>query len=69
MLVKKGDRLKYVGAGRALPFQVKRANKLLNKKTPYIVQRVYEDEWGIYVYLEGIERRSFPLNLFTPEPK
>lgn len=61
--IKPGDKMRFLGEG-GYPFQLERALRHLTPGEIYTVSNVYVDEWGVYLYFEGIPNKSFPEDMF-----
>ncbi len=61
--VKKGDTVKFLGEG-GFEIQLERALVILKTDDTYTVSGVFADAWGVSFYLEEVENKSFPEDMF-----
>lgn len=58
-----GDDVVFLGEG-ASEFEVEEASKLLEVGDVHRVEKVFADKWNYYLYLVGIENKSFKGTMF-----
>lgn len=51
-------------ADNAFPFEIQLAEEKLVKNETYTISDIYKDEWGCYIYLEGVLNKSFKCTMF-----
>lgn len=62
--VEKGMLVRFM-ADNASPFEIQWASEILKKGETYTVTDIFKDQWGCYIYLEGIPRKSFKCYMFS----
>jgi len=61
--VKKGDAVKFLGEG-GFEIQLEKALRFLKPDEIYTLSGIYADKWGVSFYLDGVEDKSFPEDMF-----
>jgi hypothetical protein len=61
---KVGDVVEFLGKN-AVEFHLEQSKKVLEIGKRYVVSDIFADMWGIYIYVEGVPRKSFRSEMFA----
>ena len=61
--VERGMKVRFTGTG-ASEYELARANRHLKAGESYYITDVFKDQWGCYIYVKGVPKQSFKLEMF-----